>query len=139
MTFWPKKYAPGDAPKEVLDLAGRLMVLSLAGDHPFCVTLRQQYERAHVREVELTGVGFFVTFEVPASVPRTSPAKFSGGDARIKVEVIPNGAGCVLFVIDGVVRQLEVYTYGTEEFPEHPVVLGIENAYPVSSYLPDQS
>jgi hypothetical protein len=106
-TTWPKSYGPQDAPKEVLGLAHRLM----------------------------TGVGFFVSFDVPNDVPCAVPAKFAGGNANIKVEGIPNGAGCVLFVDHGVIQMLEVYTYGTEEFPEHPVIVGVENAFPVSSYL----
>jgi hypothetical protein len=132
---WPKSYGPQDAPKEVLDLSLRLMTLLLAGDHPFCTALREQLVHAKIRQVELTGVGFFVSFDVPNDVPRAVPAKFAGGYAEIKVEGIPNGAGCVLFVEHGVIQVLEVYTYGTEEFPEHPVIVGIENAFPVSSYV----
>ena len=134
-TTWPKSYGPQDAPKEVLDLAHRLMTLLLAGNHPFCTALREQLVHARLRQVELTGVGFFVSFDVPNDVPRAVEAKFAGGHADIKVEGIPNGAGCVLFVDHGVIQMLEVYTYGTEEFPEHPVVVGIENASPVSSSL----
>jgi hypothetical protein len=132
---WPKRYGPQDAPKEVLDLAHRLMTLLLAGDHPFCTALHEQLVHAKIRQVELTGVGFFVSYDVSADVPFAVPTKFAGGHADIRVEGIPNSAGCVLFVDHGVIQMLEVYTYGTDEFPEHPVIVGIENASPVSSYL----
>jgi hypothetical protein len=129
---WPKTYSPTDAPREVLDLAARLMPLLLAGDHPTYSLLREQYARAAIRKVELTGVGFSVTFEVPTDIARTVPAKFAGGNVRIEVEGIKHGAGCILFVRDGVLSVLDGYTYCGEEWPEHPVVAELRDSVSLS-------
>ena len=127
MPEWPKTYSPSEVPQEVLDLAARLMPLLLAGDHPTCAILREQYARASIRHVELTGVGFFVDYEVPADVARTLPASFAGGNVSIEVEGVTHGAGFVLFVRDGVLSMLEGYTYD-DPWPEHPVVIELRDA-----------
>src|SRR5215470_8850357 len=41
----------------------------LAGNNPILAVLREQAMRARVAQRELTGVGFFVTFEVPTEAP----------------------------------------------------------------------
>jgi hypothetical protein len=127
---WPKTYSFTEAPREVLELVARLMRLLLAGDHPTCALLRHQYARATIRQVTLTGVGFFVDFEVPLESARTAPEKFAGGDVNIQVDGVEHGAGCLLFVRDGVLSMLEGYTYG-EEWPEHAVVRELRDAIPV--------
>jgi hypothetical protein len=106
----------------VLDLAARLMPLLLAGDHPTCAVLRSQYARARIREIRLSGVGFFVEYEVPAGLERTVPATMSGGSVNIQLEGVEYGAGCVLFVRGGVISMLEGYTYGSEQWPEHAAI-----------------
>ncbi len=128
---WPKTYTATEAPKEVLDLAARVMPLLLASDHATCIQLRKQYARARIQQVELTGAGFFVTFEVPADVARTTPPNLQGGDVHIRVEGVEHGAGCVLFVRDGVLSMLEGYTYG-EEWPEHPLIVELREATPLA-------
>ena len=127
---WPKKYVPTETAKDLLDLVARLMPLLLAGDHATCFALRVQYARAQVREVELTGVGFFVDFDIPSDAPRTEPKNMTGGSVEIRVEGVANGAGCLLFVRDGVIAMLEGYTYD-DAWPERPVVLALENPIPL--------
>ena len=129
----PTTYSPKDAPAELLDLVARLMPRLLAGSDPTCALLREQYARASIEQVELTGVGFFVGFQVPADVGRTTPADFAGGNVNIQVEGVKHGAGCVLFVRDGVLSMLEGYTYGDEEWPERPVVVELRDALPLVS------
>ena len=41
----------------------------LDGAHPALAALRAQLQAARVTEVELTGAGFYVDFEVPAECP----------------------------------------------------------------------
>lgn len=130
-TSWPKTYSPADAPKELLDLTARLMPLLLAGDHPMSVLLREQYVRAAIREVELTGVGFFIEFEVPGDVARTDPANVTGGNVHIEVEGLKHGIGCLLFVRDGVIATLVGYTFGDDEWPEHPMVGELRDEVPI--------
>ena len=123
---WPKVFDPANAPPQLLDLVDRLMPLLLAGDHPTLVTLRAQYQRARITKVELTGVGFFVDFEVPPEMAKTEPRDLTGGSANIAVAGVKHGAGCVLFVREGCLTMLEGFTYD-DEWPEHPKVLAIED------------
>jgi hypothetical protein len=125
---WPKTYSATGAPREMLDLTGRLMPLLLGGEDPACVLLREQYARATITEITLSGAGFFVDFEVAADVARVTPPNFQGGVVNIRVEGLENGGGCLLFVRDGVLSFLEGYTYGGEEWPEHPNVVELWDA-----------
>jgi hypothetical protein len=94
--------------------------------------LRAQYAGSRIRKVELTGVGFFIEFDVPADVARTVPTSFAGGNARIDVEGVTNPAGCVLFVKAGVLSKLEGYTYGWEGWPAHPVFVNVRAVVPIA-------
>lgn len=131
MSAWPKRYARTDAPHEMLGLIERLMGLLLTGDDPLCSVLRAQYEGSQVVDLELTGVGFFASFEVAADAARCSPPNFVGGNAAIDIEGVEHGAGCVLFVRDGALCLLEGFVYGGE-WPEHPVVTAIRDVEPVA-------
>src|SRR5262245_59337790 len=115
---FPKKYDAANAPVEVLRLAERLMPRLIEGNHPAPAALRQQLPRSRVKEVELTGCGSYLDFEVPEDVPLTQPADFAGGDARLSVQGVKNGAGCVLFIRGGRLATLEGYTYGDDGWGE---------------------
>jgi hypothetical protein len=127
---FPKKYVPDEAPTEVLGLVARLVPSLLDGDHPALVALREQYRHARVRAVELTGVGFYVDFEIPANCPLAAPRSISGGQATITLEGIRHGAGCVLFVRDGRLSTLEGFTYD-DPWPENARVLAVDNIIPI--------
>jgi hypothetical protein len=127
---WPKTIAADEAPREILDLAHRLVPLLLTGDHRATAALRAQYGRASVSRVEFSGAGFFVEFSVPADAPRAEPGELTGGNARIEVEGLEHGAGCVLFVRDGMLRALEGYTYG-EPWPERPIRVSLSEVVPL--------
>jgi hypothetical protein len=62
----------------------------IEGAHPAMEALRAQYRVAAITEVELTGVGFFVDFEVPPGPALTDPRNFTGGHADITLA----GASC---------------------------------------------
>ena len=130
MTAWPKIYSGSDAPQEVLDLTAVLMPGLLAGENPSYAVLRAQYARCSITRVELTGVGFFVSFDVPGDMERSIPANIAGGDAVIRYAESPVQAGCVLFVRDGLLRELEVYTFDAE-WPEHATVTSVESVTPL--------
>jgi hypothetical protein len=108
---FPRKYLPADAPAGLLALVDRLMPLLIAGDHPALAALREQFTRGRIKEVRLTGVGFYVDFEVPSGVPLTQPTDFAGGGATITLDCASHGAGCVLFVRGGRLATLEGFTY----------------------------
>lgn len=126
----PKVYSPQDAPQEVLALAAQLVPQLLVGDHPAMAALRKQYELAHVVSVELDGVGFFVNYEVPNDTPRAIPADFAGGDAHIEVAGSSAPAGCAIFIRDGRLALLDVYTNG-EDWPEPAKVLAVKDVFPL--------
>jgi hypothetical protein len=130
MSF-PKKYGPKDAPPAVIDLVKQLMPGLLRGDHPAMQALRDQHSRARIKNVELTGVGFFVNFETAPDDPLVSPRNFEGGSAFLEISSAPLGAGCVLFVRDGRLAFLEGFTYGDDQWSEDARVLAVTDVVPI--------
>ncbi len=110
MTF-PKKYGPTEVPSSVETLVAALVPRLLDGPHPALAALREQFRKARITEVEMTGVGFYADFAVPADAPLAEPSDFAGGHADIKLSGAQHGAGCVLFIRDGRLTTLEGYTY----------------------------
>jgi hypothetical protein len=116
----------------VLRRAERLVPALIEGTHPAMAALREQYRRSHIKEVELTGAGFYMDFEVPLDAPRAVPANFAGGHAKIILKGVDCEAGCVLFVRDGRLSTLEGYTYDKPWPEEIDAVLAVENVTPLS-------
>lgn len=110
------------------DLVQKVMELLLQGDHPFLAALRKQYLSIHVVRHEFSGNGFFTTFEVPEGIPIVTPKNISGGNVEIELENLPNGAGCVLFIRDGKLSMLEIYS-NTDPWPDRIVIKSISNAF----------
>jgi hypothetical protein len=70
--------------------------------------LAQQCDTVVLKQREYTGVGFFLTLEVPKSLPRcTSPLI----EPHIESGELEHGAGAILFVKDGYLELLEIYSY----------------------------
>ena len=109
-----------------------LMDLLLAGDHPVLAVLRQQYAAAKVGRREFTGVGFWSDFEVPESAPLVEPPNFAAGSVDIQLEGVHLGAGCVLFITDGKLEQLDCYTYD-DDWPED---INIKSLILIASAIP---
>jgi hypothetical protein len=124
-------YTSDEAPREVLELAGLLVPRLLAGDHPQLKTLRAQYERASIASVEYDGVGFFVNYTVRDEMPKTVPANLTGGDARITVAGMGAPAGCVLFVRDGRLEMLDIYSF-VDAWPLDAEVVAVDDIIPLS-------
>ena len=68
VTSWPKTFTAETAPVEVLALAALIVPRLIAGDDPTMAALREQYERAIIRRVELRGLNFVVDYQVPEAV-----------------------------------------------------------------------
>jgi hypothetical protein len=111
-------------------LAKRLVPMLIDGEHPALAILREQYRRAEIRSVELSGVGFFVNFAIPLDAPRVRPADLAGGAAKIDLEGALHGAGCILFVRDGRLAMLEGFTYD-DAWSESAAVLGVSDVVPL--------
>ena len=89
----------------------------LAGDGPNVRTLRAQYDRASIREIDSTGTGFFVHFSVPADAPLADPSEAHGGPAG-DVVLEGNGfrGGGFVQLERGRLSLLELFAY--EPWPE---------------------
>jgi hypothetical protein len=59
-----------------------------------------------------------------------APRNLTGGNVTIHVEGIVHGAGCLLFVRDGVIVTLEGYAHG-DEWPDRPVVISLADPFPL--------
>jgi hypothetical protein len=127
---YPKKYGPDDIPDAVFQWIETIIPLLLKGDHPVLFTLRAQFQCASIKEVTLTGVGFFAEFEVPSHAPQTDPASFDGGSAYITLEGGSHGADCVLFIRDHRLALLECFTHVDDVWPVDAVILSVENVVP---------
>ena len=74
------------------------------GDHPARAALQLQVRRATIADVEMTGVGFYVDFNIPSDVPLAVPPDFAGGSATSQVNGTQDLAGGVVFVRKGPVH-----------------------------------
>ena len=82
----------------------------LSGDDPVLETLRQQYAASVVSERDLTGVGVFIHFDVPANVPRVRPAHILLDDVFLDLERVEHGVMAMLFVNHGKLDFIEMCT-----------------------------
>jgi len=128
---YPKQYGPDEVPEAVLELLERLLPALVEGGHPALVALQQQVPHLRVTKAEMTGVEFFVHFDLDRDVPLAQPPTFAGGDAIIRLAGETVQAGCVLFVRDGRIAMLEGYTYGDDKWAEDAQVVSVEAIIPI--------
>lgn len=93
----------------------------LDGDNPVLDSLRRQLSSIESVTRELTGHGFYLIFNYavrPQSIDSYLPVKanFSFGDVEASIDSVKGGAGFLLWIENGVLSELEGYTYG-EEWP----------------------
>ena len=99
-------------------LEEQVLEMLLRGQDEVLDVLRQQVKDAQVSSREITGVGFFTNFEVPAEAPRVKARpKFELGDVNGMADNVKYGLGFLLFVNDGALSMLEGYTYD-EPWPD---------------------
>jgi hypothetical protein len=121
----PKKYEPDRAPQAILELVKHLVPRLVEGDHPALIALQRQWQVAQIGTVEIDDSGFFADLVVPADTPLAEPPNFAGGCANITASGVQHGADCVLFVRNGRLSLLDVYTLAHETWPDDAVVLSI--------------
>ncbi len=102
--------------------------LILSPDRPGFAILREQYVCSIVRDVEFTGVGFFLNYEVPVELPCAIPRNFTIGGFNADLDGVSHGVGFELFVRDGKIAFLEGFTYD-EGWPDHITRYELENPY----------
>ena len=98
------------------EFAVAVMEQILNGAAPNLNVLRIQLARATISH-ELTGVGFYVNFDVPVNCPMISNGSCHIGDVEVEIDGLVHGAGFVLFIVDGKISTLEAYSYD-EPWPE---------------------
>ena len=99
-------------------LEKQLLEMLLSGDDEVLGVLRQQAKQVNVVSREMTGVGFFASFEVPAEAPRVKGrVNFKLGDVNGAADNVKHGLGFLLYVTDGALSMLEGYTYD-EPWPD---------------------
>ena len=77
-----------------------------------------------------TNWGFFAELSVPSSIGKIEPSDFCGGNAEIQVEGLRAPAGCVLYVENGTLSYLEVYTHD-EPWNDPPVFNTVSSIEPI--------
>lgn len=84
----------------------------LSGEHPTLAILRSQLDKAQVASRRWTGAGFYCDFALPDAVLAiSSKVDFRISDVIAQIPGLRYGAGFVLFVRSGKLRQLEGYSY----------------------------
>jgi hypothetical protein len=80
--------------------------------------LKGQVEHLTVSSRELTGVGCYINFSVPAEVKifDKNLTKHLALNEDIRVEGVPSGLCCVMLVDEGRISYLELVTYGSESW-----------------------
>ena len=88
----------------------------LVGDKPVLVALRNQLSIANIRSRKLTGVGFYLMFDIPPNTPKIDEipdikTNFCFGDVAASLDSLKHGIGFLLWVKNGLLDYLEGYTY----------------------------
>ena len=90
-------------------------VLDWIADRSENKEIRLQIRSAYPTTREFTGTGSFTKLSVPPDIPK-SDAKVSM-EPNIDSDELDAGGGCVLFMVDGKVDTLEIYTFGEKFDP----------------------
>ena len=94
---------------EMLRISNALVPLLLEGDDPQLEILRNQWRTSNLSISSPSAWGFYADIVVPQEAP-IAAANQCGGNAEIPVNGEKQPAGCVLYVVDGRLKFLEVYT-----------------------------
>ena len=117
--------------EEMKRLVAALVPRLLQGTDPAYAVLRQQFAAASITVKAETTWGFYADFQFSEDTSRVEPPDFCGGDAKIKIEGVKNGATCVLYVKGGRLSFLEVATYD-EPWIDPPKFLDVSNVRPLA-------
>ncbi len=96
----------------------------LTGEHPLLQSLREQLDGIQVAEREYTGVGVYVRLAYTGDARPCPCPSLVIDDVLLDVEGLEHGAASAVFVTEGVLSLLEMYSYG-EPWPARPVILGM--------------
>lgn len=102
---------------EMHRLARELIPALLEGEDPRLKTLLLQWQTANVTIDAASSWGSYADIAVQPEAPRVQAMSLCGGDAVIPVLDCREPAGCVLYVVDGALHCLEVYSVVEWERP----------------------
>ena len=105
------------ATAEMLRISRALVPLLLDGDDPQLEILRNQWRTSNLSISSPSAWGFYADISVPQDAPIAAAANQGGGNAEIPVNGEIQPAGCVLYIADGRLKFLEVYTAVDWEAP----------------------
>jgi len=93
----------------------------MKGKQPELAVLRQQITKLQVRNRTHTGIGCFVDFQLPATVPRVTPLEMAFGDVNVEVEGVTAPVSTLLYIIGGAIHFMEI-NVDDGEWPKEPVL-----------------
>jgi hypothetical protein len=97
---------------EPTHLESTIMEFLLRGEHPVLAALRRQWTCAKLTDREMTGVGCFVTIEVPHPAPSlTTKDRIALADVAVDLPGREAALGAVVFIENGVLAMLELFTF----------------------------
>ena len=138
MTSYPRTLTGDEISPRLRSVVATLAEYLINGSTPSHQILLEQYSRAKLRDVELTGAGCLANFEVPDDVKRVQPARLLGGSVSMDVQDLPDGAGGTLCILGGRIHHVEVYLYGSASWPEDPIVLSYLEPEPIDFPHPSE-
>ena len=100
------------------DLERDVLEMLLAGNDARLEQLRGQLDACRVRSREMTGVGFWTSLAVPPGIEGVGNGlRTRLSDVVATIEGLEHGAGFVLFIENGLLDNLEGFTYD-EPWPD---------------------
>ena len=84
MTSYPRTLTGDEISPRLRSVVATLAEYLINGSTPSHQILLEQYSRAKLRDVELTGAGCLANFEVPDDVKRVQPARLLGGSVSMR-------------------------------------------------------
>ena len=99
----------------------QVLEAALQGPQPVLAALRSQIAHAKVSARTHTGVGSYIDFSVPQSVPRVSPPEMGFGDVEVQAEGVSAEVSTILYIVGGHLHFLE-FAALSGEWPKEPVI-----------------
>ncbi len=99
----------------------RVLEAALQGPQPVLAALRSQIAHVKVSARTHTGVGSYIDFAMPQSVPRITPTEMVFGDVDVQVEGVTAEVSTVLYIVGGHLHFLE-FAALDGEWPKEPVI-----------------
>jgi hypothetical protein len=98
---------------DLTELEAAVLRELFSGESPCLSALRAQVDAATVVARTMTGVGFFLEFAIPEHIPAAAIARreLRFGDVQATIPGLEHGAGFLVLIQNGKLRELEGYTY----------------------------